>query len=434
MFIDRARIIVESGAGGNGMVSFRREKYVPRGGPSGGDGGQGGSVIAVADSEINTLLSFRRRRKYAAKKGENGGIKDCYGRAAENVFIYVPLGTLIYDAETDELLADMTHDGQQVLLVKGGRGGRGNSHFVSPAVRGPTYAEKGEPGEKKEIRLELKVLADVGLLGYPSVGKSSLIRKVSKAKPQVAAYHFTTLNPILGMVNLDESRSFVMADIPGLIEGASEGVGLGDEFLRHVERTRVLIHVLDAAGSEGRDPFEDFHLINKELARYSSKLSTKKQIVAANKIDLIQDTKKLDNLRQQIEREGYEFFPICTLNGGGLQPLLEKVWEILESTPKIELETPDTAIIYDVKKDDFKVEVEDNVYYLTGKRVEKLVSMTNFDDYVSLRRFDKAWRYMGLEKLLKQAGIKEGDTVNLYGIEFTYTARKHGQEEGNEED
>ena len=422
MFIDRARIIVESGAGGDGAVAFRREKYVPRGGPAGGDGGEGGSVIAVADQEINTLQAFRRHRKWAAKKGENGGAKDCFGKAADDVLVPVPLGTLIYDIDTGKLIADMTHHGQRVVLAKGGRGGRGNSHFATPAVRAPTYAEKGEPGERREMRLELKVLADVGLLGYPSVGKSSLIRKVSGAKPQVAAYHFTTLNPILGMVNLDESRSFVMADIPGLIEGASEGVGLGDEFLRHIERTRVLIHVLDAAGSEGRDPIDDFHVINQELAKYSDKLTKKKQLVAANK------------LREEIEAEGYEFFPICTLDGRGLKPLMERAWQIIEATPKVELETPDTSIIYDVKPDDFKVKVEDGVYYLTGKRVQKLVNMTNFDDYVSLRRFEKAWKYMDLEKLLKKEGIKEGDTVNLYGVEFTYTARKHGEDTPQEDE
>lgn len=434
MFIDRARIIVESGTGGDGAVAFRREKYVPRGGPAGGDGGEGGSVIAVADQEINTLQAFRRHRKWAAKKGENGGAKDCFGKAADDVLVPVPLGTLIYDIDTGKLIADMTHHGQRVVLAKGGRGGRGNSHFATPAVRAPTYAEKGEPGERREMRLELKVLADVGLLGYPSVGKSSLIRKVSGAKPQVAAYHFTTLNPILGMVNLDESRSFVMADIPGLIEGASEGVGLGDEFLRHIERTRVLIHVLDAAGSEGRDPIDDFHVINQELAKYSDKLTKKKQLVAANKIDLITDMSKLDKLREEIEAEGYEFFPICTLDGRGLKPLMERAWQIIESTPKVELETPDTSIIYDVKPDDFKVKVEDGVYYLTGKRVQKLVNMTNFDDYVSLRRFEKAWKYMDLEKLLKKEGIKEGDTVNLYGVEFTYTARKHGEDTPQEDE
>lgn len=261
MFIDRAKIIVVSGAGGDGMVSFRREKYVPRGGPSGGDGGKGGSVIIRADGSLNTLINFRRHRKFAAKAGANGGAKEMFGKNGEDVLVDVPLGTMVYDDRTGELLADMTQDGQQVTVVKGGHGGRGNSHFATSAVRAPTYAEKGEPGEEKIIRLELKILADVGLLGFPSVGKSSLLRKVSGARPEVAAYHFTTLTPVLGVVSLDAERSFVMADIPGLIEGASQGTGLGDEFLRHVERTKVLIHVLDAAGSEGRDPINDSTLL-----------------------------------------------------------------------------------------------------------------------------------------------------------------------------
>ena len=424
MFIDRAKIIVVSGAGGDGMVSFRREKYVPRGGPSGGDGGKGGSVIIRADRELNTLINFRRHRKFAAKAGANGGAKEMFGKNAEDVTVDVPLGTMVYDDRTGELLADMTQDGQKVIVVKGGHGGRGNSHFATSAVRAPTYAEKGEPGEERIVRLELKVLADVGLLGFPSVGKSSLLRKVSGARPEVAAYHFTTLNPILGVVSLDSERSFVMADIPGLIEGASQGTGLGDEFLRHVERTKVLIHVLDVAGSEGREPLNDFRIINNELELYSPQLAKKKQIVAANKIDLIEDEKKLDELRQAIEKEGFQFFPICTLTGEGLKPLLKAAWEILQEEPDVSFESTEKAIVYEVPKDEFLVEKKDNVFFIKGKRVEKLVGMTNFEDYVSLRRFERAWKFMGLDKLLKKEGIEEGDTVNLYGVEFTYTENK----------
>ena len=419
MFIDRAKIIAVSGAGGDGMVAFRREKYVPRGGPSGGDGGKGGSVIIRANSDLNTLINFRRHRKFAAKAGANGGAKEMFGKAAEDVIVEVPLGTMVYDDKTNELLADLTQNGQEVMVAKGGHGGRGNSHFATSAVRAPTYAEKGEPGEEKNIRLELKVLADVGLLGFPSVGKSSLLRKVSGAKPEVAAYHFTTLNPILGVVSLDYDRSFVMADIPGLIEGASQGTGLGDEFLRHVERTKVLIHVLDAAGSEGRDPLNDFHVINNEL----------KQIVAANKTDLIEDPKKLDELRKAIEGEGYQFFPICTLTGEGLKPLLEAAWKILQEEPDVSFEAPEKTIVYEVPKDEFEIEQKDGVFYVKGKRVEKLVGMTNFEDYVSLRRFDRAWRFMGLDKLLKKQGIKEGDTVNLYGVEFTFSENKDNSDD-----
>ena len=429
MFIDRAKIIAVSGAGGDGMVAFRREKYVPRGGPSGGDGGKGGSVIIRANSDLNTLINFRRHRKFAAKAGANGGAKEMFGKAAEDVIVEVPLGTMVYDDKTNELLADLTQNGQEVMVAKGGHGGRGNSHFATSAVRAPTYAEKGEPGEEKNIRLELKVLADVGLLGFPSVGKSSLLRKVSGAKPEVAAYHFTTLNPILGVVSLDYDRSFVMADIPGLIEGASQGTGLGDEFLRHVERTKVLIHVLDAAGSEGRDALNDFHVINNELELYSPLLAKKKQIVAANKTDLIEDPKKLDELRKAIEGEGYQFFPICTLTGEGLKPLLEAAWKILQEEPDVSFEAPEKTIVYEVPKDEFEIEQKDGVFYVKGKRVEKLVGMTNFEDYVSLRRFDRAWRFMGLDKLLKKQGIKEGDTVNLYGVEFTFSENKDNSDD-----
>ena len=427
MFIDKARIIVASGAGGDGMVSFRREKYVPRGGPSGGDGGRGGSVIVRAAGNVSTLMDFRRHRKFAAKNGESGGSKNMYGASAEDVVIKVPLGTMVYDVKTDALLADLTHEGQEALLVRGGHGGRGNQHFATSAVRAPTYAEKGEPGEEKEVRLELKVLADVGLLGFPSVGKSSLIRKVSGARPEVAAYHFTTLEPHLGVVELPDARSFVMADIPGLIEGASRGVGLGYEFLRHVERTRVLIHVLDAAGSEGRDPLEDFRVINEELSIYSPQLAEKKQIVAANKIDLA-DAAKLEALQKEIEAAGYEYFPICALSGEGVRALMERAWEILQEIPALPENVPERTIVYDVPQDEFEITVEDGVYHVRGKRVEKLVAMTDFDDAFQLRRFERAWKFMNLDKLLKKQGIREGDTVDLYGMEFTFAEKRQDED------
>ena len=433
MFIDKAKIIIISGAGGDGMVAFRREKYVPRGGPSGGDGGKGGSVYLKADSGLNTLINFRRKRKFAAEKGENGGAKEMYGKGGEDIIIDVPLGTMVYDNDTNELLADMVHQDQMVLIAKGGKGGRGNTHFATSAVRAPTYAEKGEPGESKEIRLELKVLADVGLIGFPSVGKSSLIRKVSGARPEVAAYHFTTLSPSLGVVNLDETRSFVMADIPGLIEGASQGVGLGHEFLRHVERSRVLIHVLDIAGSEGRDPLSDFEIINNELEIYSPALAQKKQIVAGNKIDLITNQTELEQIKQQIESKGYSFFPICTLTGEGIKPLLEKAWSILQETETTTFDNQERAIVYELPQNEFKIEYDGHVYSVIGKRVEKLVAMTDFDNSVSLRRFNKAWKFMGLDKLLKKEGIKEGDTVNLYGIEFSFSEKSSSFEESENE-
>lgn len=425
--------MIISGAGGDGMVAFRREKYVPRGGPSGGDGGKGGSVYLKADSGLNTLIHFRRKRKFAAEKGENGGAKEMYGKGGEDIIIDVPLGTMVYDNDTNDLLADMVHQDQLVLIAKGGKGGRGNTHFATSAVRAPTYAEKGEPGESKEIRLELKVLADVGLIGFPSVGKSSLIRKVSGARPEVAAYHFTTLTPSLGVVNLDETRSFVMADIPGLIEGASEGVGLGHEFLRHVERSRVLIHVLDIAGSEGRDPLSDFEIINNELEIYSPELAQKKQIVAGNKIDLITNQTELEKIKQQIESKGYSFFPICTLTGEGIKPLLEKAWTILQETETTTFDAQEKAIVYELPQNEFKIEYDGHVYSVIGKRVEKLVAMTDFDNSVSLRRFNKAWKFMGLDKLLKKEGIKEGDTVNLYGIEFSFSEKSSSFEESENE-
>ena len=333
MFIDRAKIIVVSGAGGDGMVSFRREKYVPRGGPSGGDGGKGGSVFIKANNDLNTLINFRRHRKFAAKAGANGGAKEMFGKNAEDVFVEVPLGTMVYDNKTGELLADMTQNGQEALIVKGGHGGRGNSHFATSAVRAPLYAEKGEPGEEKELRLELKVLADVGLLGFPSVGKSSLIRKVSGAKPEVAAYHFTTLNPILGVVNLDYERSFVMADIPGLIEGASQGIGLGHDFLRHIERCRVLVHVVDAAGTEGRDPIADIRAINAELEAYNPELLKRPMVIAANKIDAVysEDEDPVEILKQEFEPEGIKVFPISAVSGKGVKELLYAVYELLKT-------------------------------------------------------------------------------------------------------
>lgn len=433
MFIDKAKIMIISGAGGDGMVAFRREKYVPRGGPSGGDGGKGGSVYLKADSGLNTLIHFRRKRKFAAEKGENGGAKEMYGKGGKDIIIDVPLGTMVYDNDTNDLLADMVHQDQLVLIAKGGKGGRGNTHFATSAVRAPTYAEKGEPGESKEIRLELKVLADVGLIGFPSVGKSSLIRKVSGARPEVAAYHFTTLTPRLGVVNLDETRSFVMADIPGLIEGASEGVGLGHEFLRHVERSRVLIHVLDIAGSEGRDPLSDFEIINNELEIYSPALAQKKQIVAGNKIDLITNQTELEQIKQQIESKGYSFFPICTLTGEGIKPLLEKAWTILQETETTTFDAQEKAIVYELPQNEFKIEYDGHVYSVIGKRVEKLVAMTDFDNSVSLHRFNKAWKFMGLDKLLKKEGIKEGDTVNLYGIEFSFSEKSSSFEESENE-
>lgn len=421
MFIDRARIFVQSGKGGDGMSSFRHEKFVPKGGPNGGDGGQGGNVVLVADRNVNTLVDFRFRRLFKAKPGGKGEGSNKYGRNAEDLVITVPLGTIVKDEETGQVMADLSRDGQRAIVAKGGRGGRGNWHFRTSANRTPTFAERGEPGEERWLRLELKVLADVGLLGYPSVGKSSILRKVSAAQPEVAAYHFTTLNPILGVVNLPDHRSFVMADIPGLIDGASEGVGLGHDFLRHIERTKILIHVVDVSGIEGRDPVEDYEKINAELAKYSEKLSRKQQIVAANKIDLLGDSDNLERLMDYMAAHGVEVYPICAMTGEGMDKLLERVWTMLEEYVEEPDETTEEVVYKAQNKPDFEVKRDDDgAFVITGARIENLVAMTNFDDDQSLRRFQRIWRYMELDKLLQEHGIQDGNTVRIYSMEFEY--------------
>ena len=421
MFIDRARIFVQSGKGGDGMSSFRREKFVPKGGPDGGDGGHGGNVVLVADRNVNTLVDFRFRRLFKAKPGGKGQGANCYGRNAEDLLITVPLGTIVKDEESGQIIADLSHDGQQAIVAKGGRGGRGNWHFRSSSNRTPTFAERGEPGEERWLRLELKVLADIGLLGYPSVGKSSILRKVSAAQPEVAAYHFTTLNPILGVVDLSDHRSFVMADIPGLIEGASEGVGLGHDFLRHIERTKILVHVLDVSGMEGRDPIEDYEKINEELRKYSEKLSRKKQVIAANKIDMLGDSDNLERLQTYMDERGQEVYPICAMTGEGLEVLLERLWDLLETYVEEPEEIAEEVVYKAQDKPDFEVKrADDGAFVVTGPRIENLVAMTNFDDDQSLRRFQRIWRYMELDKLLKEKGICDGNTVRICEMEFEY--------------
>ena len=421
MFIDRARIFVQSGKGGDGMSSFRREKFVPKGGPDGGDGGHGGNVVLVADRNVNTLVDFRFRRLFKAKPGGKGQGANCYGRNAEDLLITVPLGTIVKDEESGQIIADLSHDGQQAVVAKGGRGGRGNWHFRSSSNRTPTFAERGEPGEERWLRLELKVLADIGLLGYPSVGKSSILRKVSAAQPEVAAYHFTTLNPILGVVDLSDHRSFVMADIPGLIEGASEGVGLGHDFLRHIERTKILVHVLDVSGMEGRDPIEDYEKINEELRKYSEKLSRKKQIIAANKIDMLGDSDNLERQKAYMDERGQEVYPICAMTGEGLEVLLERLWDLLETYVEEPEEIAEEVVYKAQDKPDFEVKrADDGAFVITGPRIENLVAMTNFDDDQSLRRFQRIWRYMELDKLLKEKGIHDGNTVRICEMEFEY--------------
>ena len=421
MFIDRARVFVKAGDGGDGMSSFRREKYVPNGGPSGGDGGKGADVIFKADKNINTLVDFRYKRQFKAPAGGNGESSNKHGRGAEPLIIPVPLGTVIKEEETEKIFCDLVNDGDTFVIAKGGRGGRGNARFQTSANRAPTFAEKGEPGEEFWLQLELKVLADVGLLGYPSVGKSSILRKVSKAQPEVAAYHFTTLTPVLGVVTISGDRSFVLADIPGLIEGASEGVGLGHNFLRHVERTNILIHVLDVSGMEGRDPKVDFDAINEELRKYSEKLANKKQIVALNKIDMVFDDTTIPDNKKYFEDKGYEVFLINALSGEGLPELMERAYYYVENYEP-EPEATDDTVVYEAKQDvEFVItRGDDAAFYITGKRIERLVAMTNLSDDQSLRRFQRIWRFMELDAKLKEKGCKDGDEVVIGDQRFTF--------------
>lgn len=421
-FIDRGKIFVRAGDGGNGKSSFRREKFVPKGGPDGGDGGKGGDIVLEVDENVNTLLNFRFNRKFTAGNGGAGDVKKQFGRGAEDCVIKVPQGTLVKDAETGEILADLTRLGQRAIVAKGGRGGRGNAKFKSSSRRAPTFAEYGEPGESRELLLELKLLADVGLVGYPSVGKSSLIAAVSSARPEIADYHFTTLVPVLGVVSLGYEKSFVMADIPGLIEGAADGVGLGHDFLRHIERTKLILHLVDAAAVDGRNPVDDFKKINVELKRYSEKLSKRPQILVANKIDLPQAAENLPALEKLAAQENIPFFKISAAAHENLDTLINFVGQRLEEiVPEVE---PVNAVkIFDVDKEDDPVIIERNdaaEFIVRNKNLEKIVAMTNFDDTEGLRRFQFIWRMKNLDALLKARGIKEGTSVHIGGFEFEW--------------
>ena len=419
MFIDRAKIFVRAGNGGNGMSVFRQEKYIPKGGPSGGDGGRGGSVILIADENMNTLIDFRYKRKFVAPDGAKGEGSNKTGASSDSIIVKVPVGTLVRDEETGILLADLNEHGQQYVVVRGGRGGRGNARFATSTHRSPVFAEKGEPGEERSVLLELKLLADAGLVGYPSVGKSSLLASVSAAKPEIAAYHFTTLTPVLGVVRLTEGRSFVLADIPGLIEGAHEGVGLGHDFLRHIERTKLILHVLDVAGSEGRDPIEDFNQINKELALYSEKLAKRPQIVVANKVDLPEAAEAIERVRAYVTDKGYEFFPISAVTGEGVQPLMWRVQELVDQLEAPEAE--DTIQTIETDMAHFEISREDDgTFVVTGANIDRLVAMTNFDNPEAHRRFQLIWRRLGIEEALKERGIKEGDSVRIRDMVFDY--------------
>ena len=421
MFVDYVKIYVRGGDGGNGAVAFRREKYVPQGGPAGGDGGRGGDVIFRVDEGLRTLIDFRYQKHFKAKRGEHGRSKGQHGASADPLVVKVPPGTVVKDAETGEMIADLTRKGQEVVVARGGRGGRGNMRFASPSNPAPEIAENGEPGEERWVELELKVLADVGLVGYPSVGKSTLLASVSAARPKIADYHFTTLTPNLGVVDVGDGRSFVMADLPGLIEGAHQGVGLGHQFLRHVDRTRVLVHVVDMAALEGRDPYEDWVKINEELRQYREDLARRPQIVAANKMDLPDARDNLDAFRKKAGPE-VPVYPISAATREGVRELLFAVADLLDQQPEqpLEEESDSGYKVYRSREPEepFVIRRENEVFIVEGERVERLVAMTNFAYHDSVRRLARILREMGIEEALREKGAKEGDTVRIGGMEF----------------
>ncbi|MCQ2455408.1 MAG: GTPase ObgE [Clostridia bacterium] len=422
MFVDIAKIHLKAGNGGNGAVSFHREKYVAAGGPDGGDGGRGGDIIFKVDDNLSTLADFRYKRKYAAENGENGGASRCTGKSAKNLVIFVPRGTVVKDAETGRIIADVS-DNEEYLVAKGGNGGWGNIHFATSTRQVPRFAKNGNPGEELDVVLELKLLADVGLIGFPNVGKSTFISVVSEAKPKIANYHFTTLTPVLGVVRMGEGSSFVMADIPGLIEGAGEGVGLGHEFLRHVERCRMLLHIIDASGSEGRDPKEDFEKINKELAVFSGELIKRPQIVVANKCDLIED-EDIEKLREYFENKGYKFFPVMAAIAEGTKQVIDCVAaELAKLPPMIKYEAePKPHVDYTVqKKRTFNIRCCDGVFFVEDAPwLLDVMNTVDPDDYESLQYFERVLRSSGIIDALRNSGVKEGDTVSVYDVEFDY--------------
>ena len=423
MFVDKAKIKIKAGNGGDGAISFHREKYVAAGGPDGGNGGKGGDVIFVADDNFSSLIDFRYKRKYVAQNGENGGAKRCTGKSAPDLIIKVPRGTIVRNTETGRIMADVSTDEPQIL-AKGGNGGRGNCNFATSTRQIPRFAKPGYPGEEFEVSLELKLIADVGLVGFPNVGKSTLISAVSAAKPKIANYHFTTLTPVLGVVRVSEEKSFVMADIPGLIEGASDGVGLGHEFLRHVERCRLIVHVLDVSGTEGRDPIDDFDIINGELKNFSEDLAECPQIVAANKCDMA-DEEQITRLKEFIETKGMKFFVISAATTQGTKELMNAVAEELEKLPPVKEYKPEPITQEEIEEKalsntKFEVETEDGVYYVDAKWLEPVMRTLDMDDYSSLQYFQQVLRKSGIIDKLENMGINEGDTVNIMGFEFDY--------------
>lgn len=422
MFTDYAKIIIKSGDGGNGAVSFRREKYVAAGGPDGGDGGRGGSIYFIVDPDSNTLVDFRFKKKFKAENGKNGEGARKYGRSGEDLYVKVPIGTLIKDAETGKIIADLSHKGQKELILPGGRGGKGNCHFATSTRQAPRFSQDGEKGIEKEVILELKLLADVGLIGFPNVGKSTFLSRTTSATPKIADYHFTTLEPNLGVVKNEYGDSFVIADIPGIIEGASNGTGLGLQFLRHIERTRLLLHVIDVSGIEGRIPVEDFKTINEELKNYSEKLSKRKQIIVANKIDSMQDETLYNDLEQLAKKNNIEIFKISAVTGEGIQELLKRASEVLKELPKEDLYEVEEKKVYTLEEEEkgFTINKEDGIYIVDGPAVDRVMRRVNLDDNESMYYFQKCLDSLGVNQKLKEAGVKEGDTVNICGWELEW--------------
>lgn len=428
MFCDRAKVFIKSGKGGDGHVSFRRELYVPAGGPDGGDGGRGGDIIFQVDDGLNTLSDFRHVRKYIATSGEEGGKRRCHGKDGEDLVIKVPEGTVIKEFETGKVIADMSGENRREVILKGGKGGLGNMHYATSTMQAPKYAQPGQPAQELWVQLELKVIADVGLVGFPNVGKSTLLSRVSNARPKIANYHFTTLDPHLGVVDLGDGAGFVMADIPGLIEGASEGVGLGHDFLRHIERTKVLVHVVDAASTEGRDPVQDIRTILNELKAYNPELLTRPQVIAANKIDAIYTEEgtqnPLDALRREFEPEGIQVFPISGVSGQGVKELLYHINELLKTVdrkPVIFEKEFDLSELNMTSNLPFTVEQDkDGVYVVEGPRIEKMLGYTNLESEKGFDFFQKFLKVNGILTELEKAGIQEGDTVRMYGLVFDY--------------
>ncbi|MGN8800167.1 GTPase ObgE [Candidatus Merdisoma sp. HCP28S3_D10] len=427
MFADRAKILIRSGKGGDGHVSFRRELYVPNGGPDGGDGGRGGDVIFEVDEGLNTLYEYRHKRKFKAQDGEEGGKRRCHGKDGSDIILKVPEGTIIREAESGKVIADMSGENRRQVILQGGRGGAGNMHFATSTMQVPKYAQPGVPAQELEVLLELKVIADVGLVGFPNVGKSTFLSRVTNAQPKIANYHFTTLNPNLGVVDLSGAPGFVIADIPGLIEGASEGVGLGHEFLRHIERTRVLIHIVDAASTEGRDPVADIYAINKELEAYNEEIAARPQVIAANKIDALGDDEEpIQRLKDEFEPKGIRVFPISAVAGKGLKELLYYVRELLDQAPQeaivFEQEFfPGEELVYEnLPYTVAKSEEEEGVFIVEGPRIEKMLGYTNLDSEKGFAFFQNFLKNTGILKELEQAGIQEGDTVRMYGLAFEY--------------